>query len=181
MLSLVVALAVACIVPGHSQAQDPVDDSAVKGLWLTVPSFIKVSEFSDLEFDAPGGPASYTRSLTSGSLWMTIERLESIEYGEDAIKAAIIEWEGEYGMVSNLKVWADEKLSELYTYPVFRADYTTGANEDTSDNHALIMYTDPFTFRINILVDADYAGGYTDDEFDPKWIDSWFSGIEIRE
>lgn len=176
---LVTALTIAWLAPGLCAAQAAQDDSGIKGLWITAPGFVKQSEFVDVDDKNPDGPASYTRSMNGGSLFMTIERLEPIEYGEDAIKAEIPKWM--QGGVSDLKVWQDEDLSALYTYPAFRADYTFGSNEDTTIAHELIIYTDPFTFRVSVTIDADYAGGYTDDEFDPKWIDEWFSGLEMRE
>jgi hypothetical protein len=153
-------------------------DADVEGLWLTVTTWPEKYDDEELTIEE-SGEVSCWRNLNS-LLFLTVNRWKSAgETDPEAIKKIVAERLDV--RASSIKISQDEELSAKYTCPAYRLKFTTGSNEDSNERHGLFIGTDTWDFYLDVTADADYAGGYRDEEFDPKWIDDWFSNLKMVE
>lgn len=166
-------------------------DSDVKGLWLTCPVFpndAKLVEFeeSSMPWDNDLSEVTYTR-LVDGKLSFTIRRqtIEESELQKPEDVNDLIEMRVNNDMVDEDRMKANansikfnayaSELSELYTYPCATAEYMTGQNEDARQNVSLFIFTDIYCFLVEVSVAADWAEDYENS------IIKWFNSLEFVE
>jgi hypothetical protein len=157
-------------------------DAAVKGLWLTCPGFPADAE--EIEFTNDMDIVTYKRGL-DGLLTFKIRRqpLAGSELQKPADVAGLIEMrvnnddiseEAKEANFDSINVDTDAKnFTQMYSYPSATAEYTTGANEDMTDNASLFIFTNDYCFEVTVTIAADYTGEYRTRSWD------WFAGLKF--
>lgn len=90
--------------------------------------------------------------LYNDSIGVVIERLAPRPYDADAPLEAVLA--REYG-AKGITVNADDAVSNRLTYPAWRVDYTTGANEDKRICTDIYVQAELNDFRFHIGIPAD--------------------------
>ncbi len=176
--SVILFAALALLVSSASLLSADDGDGDIEGLWIEVKGLPENTVDVDFQMNDEG-VAAYTRLIDDGLVALVIERLPTEnDDGEpitpDNLAALVASFEdideADINISSNL-----DNLAELYTYPVAGADYQTGENEDTRDCVDLFIFTDPWLFRVHVLVAADYTEDYE------EMVGEWLTNLEIVE
>jgi len=158
--------------PSENKAKSP----DVEGLWINVATWPEKFDGEELK-KGDAGEVSYWRNLNS-LMFLTVNRWTSSgSANADTVKETVAK---KLNIdAASIKISQDEKLSAKYTYPVWRLEFSSGANEDSNERWGLFLGTDSWDFYLDVTADADFVGGYQDEEFDPKLVDNWFSNLEL--
>ena len=81
---------------------------------------------------------------------------EAADAADPAFREAFAAMVSEYA-VADYQDSQNQSLTEKFTYPVYDAIFTTGANEDTCLWNMLLLQTDTHTYAYAFRMDADYA------------------------
>ena len=81
---------------------------------------------------------------------------EAADAADPAFREAFAAMVSEYA-VADYQDSQNQSLTEKFTYPVYDAMFTTGANEDTCLWNMLLFQTDTHTYAYAFRMDADYA------------------------
>ena len=81
---------------------------------------------------------------------------EAADAADPAFREAFAAMVSEYA-VADYQDSQNQSLTEKFTYPVYDAMFTTGANEDTFLWNMLLLQTDTHTYAYAFRMDADYA------------------------
>lgn len=81
---------------------------------------------------------------------------EAADAADPAFREAFAAMVSEYA-VADYQDSQNQSLTEKFTYPVYDASFTTGANEDTCMWNMLLLQTDTHTYAYAFRMDADYA------------------------
>jgi hypothetical protein len=161
-------------VPASAAAKE----SGIEGLWVTVPTWPEKYDDEELKIEK-SGEVSYWRNMNS-LLFLTVNRWKSSSAGDaDAVKEAVAK--KLKVKASSIKIEQTGELSEKYSYPTYYLAFSSGANEDSSERYGLFIAANEWDFYLDVAADADYVGGYRDEEFDMNILDNWFSNLKIVE
>lgn len=81
---------------------------------------------------------------------------EAADAADPAFREAFAAMVSEYA-VADYQDSQNQSLTEKFTYPVYDAMFTTGANEDTCLWSMVLLQTDTHTYAYAFRMDADYA------------------------
>ena len=81
---------------------------------------------------------------------------EAADAADPAFREAFAAMVSEYA-VADYQDSQNQSLTEKFTYPVYDAIFTTGANEDTCLWNMFLLQTDTHTYAYAFRMDADYA------------------------
>ena len=81
---------------------------------------------------------------------------EAADAADPAFREAFAAMVSEYA-VADYQDSQNQSLTEKFTYPVYDASFTTGANEDTCLWNMFLLQTDTHTYAYAFRMDADYA------------------------
>jgi len=150
-------------------------DADVEGLWLTVATWPEKYDDEELRIEK-SGEVSYFRNLNS-LMFLTVNRWKPSSAGDaDAVKKTVAKKLNI--KASSIKIEQYEDFIEKHYYPAYRLNFSSGSNEDGNGRWGLFISTEWWDFYLDVTADADYVGGYRDEEFDPAMIDGWFSNLE---
>ncbi len=107
-----------------------------------------------------------------GSVYIALYTLHSVEYGEESVTGNIERLSGER-VLRDYQIAPDQALSERLSYPVWRAVYLTGENEDTSNHIDIYIQTDGWDLYFASTIDADNY------EEDAPVVEGMIAGIEV--
>jgi hypothetical protein len=151
----------------------PIDGSALEktDLTLSIPALEGTADLI-LEKSNPDGTRQQIL-LYDAVVGITISRLDSVGYSEDAVSAQITDTGNT--AINNLAIVPDDTVSAQLTYPAWRISYTTGENEDTCQNTDIYIQTDAWDFYFHTSVPVDYAEDYS------AIIESWIASFNLIE
>ena len=173
-------IAVVCLcaavppAPRESRAARLKSDAEVKGLWLTAPGFPDDAESVSFKAD-DNGEVTYKRSLDGGLMFI----INRSPYGgtktPEEIKEMIEGYVEDSGGDANAIEFdmSAAKIAERLSYPVMRAEYTTGDDDGPNWGAFMCVFTDEFTFLVHLEMPANADGVYKNQ------MESWFSAAEL--
>ena len=102
----------------------------------------------------------YHSSMTEDSILSIVNCCaangEAADAADPAFREAFAAMVSEYA-VADYQDSQNQSLTEKFTYPVYDAIFTTGANEDTCLWNMFLLQTDTHTYAYAFRMDADYA------------------------
>ena len=125
---------------------------------------IDAEQYSDIEYDE-------YYAYDGGQVVFAYERYQPCEDGEDAVKAFVADLYSDE--LTDLNVSQDDDLTARLSYPTYRAEYTTGANEDTTQNVDIIALLDNCMLNFHVETNADMYSDYQ------QLIEGWIATLEI--
>lgn len=125
---------------------------------------IDAEQYSDIEYDE-------YYAYDGGQVVFAYERYQPCEDGEDAVKAFVADLHSDE--LTDLNVSQDDDLTASLSYPTYRAEYTTGANEDTTQNVDIIALLDNCMLNFHVETNADMYSDYQ------QLIEGWIATLEI--
>ena len=123
-------------------------------------------------YENEGGEYGSAYLAENGLVYFAMYTLRSAEYGEESITASI-ERMSEVDALEDYQIVQDEGLSEKLSYPVWRATYLTGENEDTSNHIDIYIQTDGWDLYFTSSIDAD------NNEEGAQVVEEMIAGMEI--
>lgn len=164
--------------PASGPADDPVDEPTgqpeepsynITGLWVTLNL---PYETEDVLEEYPDGSAYLTTTI-GGWMSHTIERMEPLAMGDDAMISAVVAMQGLQSADELGQVRVDPIDVPGMSYPVYQVSYETGSGSDTFQNVDAFVYTDSWTFRVHFEGhEAEMSEMYTD-------VESWLQTMEL--
>ncbi|MDR0549162.1 MAG: hypothetical protein LBI10_07115 [Deltaproteobacteria bacterium] len=139
------------------------------GLILDFGVWPQDSKYSESELK-PDGSYLYAESLDS-LVYIRLRRNAPTQATDLGQIAALFQEEGG----EKPKVTQDAKLSAKLTYPVYKATFNVGSNEDTVTMRALYVGVDSWDLLINISTAADFY-----EEYEAR-INEWLESVTLKD